>query len=91
VDAQGKDGNASIPEQVKRPNQWRKMMMMKKGRKKERTAIVKVTWEKPKQTVREREAEETGGNVLKAGIEKGMHELIIEKLKLKEIRIPQLV
>jgi hypothetical protein len=28
VDAQGKDGNASMPEQVKRPNPWRKMMMM---------------------------------------------------------------
>ena len=28
VDAPGKDGNASIPEQVKRPNAWRKMMMM---------------------------------------------------------------
>jgi hypothetical protein len=32
VDAPGKDGNASMPEQVKRPNPWRKkkkMMMMK--------------------------------------------------------------
>jgi hypothetical protein len=32
VDAPGKDGNASIPEQIKRPNPWRrkkKMMMMK--------------------------------------------------------------
>jgi len=28
VDAAGKDGNASMPEQVKRPNPWRKMMMM---------------------------------------------------------------
>jgi hypothetical protein len=28
VDAPGNDGNASMPEQVKRPNQWRKMMMM---------------------------------------------------------------
>jgi len=28
VDAPGNDGNASIPEQVKRPNPWRKMMMM---------------------------------------------------------------
>jgi len=27
VDAPGKDGNASMPEQVKRPNPWRKMMM----------------------------------------------------------------
>ena len=27
VDAPGNDGNASIPEQVKRPNPWRKMMM----------------------------------------------------------------
>jgi hypothetical protein len=26
--ATGKDGNASMPEQVKRPNPWRKMMMM---------------------------------------------------------------
>jgi len=25
----GNDGNASMPEQVKRPNPWRKMMMMK--------------------------------------------------------------
>jgi hypothetical protein len=28
VDASGNDGNASMPEQVKRPNPWRKMMMM---------------------------------------------------------------
>jgi hypothetical protein len=28
ADAPGKDGNASMPEQVKRPNPWRKMMMM---------------------------------------------------------------
>ena len=28
VDAVGNDGNASMPEQVKRPNPWRKMMMM---------------------------------------------------------------
>jgi hypothetical protein len=28
VDAPGKDGNRSMPEQVKRPNPWRKMMMM---------------------------------------------------------------
>jgi len=28
VDAPGNDGNASMPEQVKRPNTWRKMMMM---------------------------------------------------------------
>jgi hypothetical protein len=28
VDAPGKDGYASMPEQVKRPNPWRKMMMM---------------------------------------------------------------
>jgi hypothetical protein len=28
VDAPGKDGNASMPEQVKQPNPWRKMMMM---------------------------------------------------------------
>jgi hypothetical protein len=28
VDAPGKDGNASMPEQVKRPNPWRKIMMM---------------------------------------------------------------
>ena len=27
VDAPGKDGNASTPEQVKRPNPWRKTMM----------------------------------------------------------------
>jgi len=30
VDAPGNDGNASMPEQVKRPNPWRKMMMKKK-------------------------------------------------------------
>jgi hypothetical protein len=30
VDALGNDGNASMPEQVKRPNAWRKMMMMMK-------------------------------------------------------------
>jgi hypothetical protein len=28
VDTPGNDGNASMPEQVKRPNPWRKMMMM---------------------------------------------------------------
>jgi len=28
VDAPGNDGNASMPEQVKRPNPWRKVMMM---------------------------------------------------------------
>jgi hypothetical protein len=28
VDAPGNDGNALMPEQVKRPNLWRKMMMM---------------------------------------------------------------
>jgi hypothetical protein len=28
VDAPGKHGNASMTEQVKRPNPWRKMMMM---------------------------------------------------------------
>jgi hypothetical protein len=28
VDDPGKDGNASMPEQVKRPNPWKKMMMM---------------------------------------------------------------
>jgi len=28
VDAPGNDGNASMAEQVKRPNSWRKMMMM---------------------------------------------------------------
>ena len=29
VDAPGNDGNASMPEEVKRPNPWRKMMMKK--------------------------------------------------------------
>jgi len=29
VDAPGNDGNASMPEQVKRPNPWGKMMMIK--------------------------------------------------------------
>ena len=28
VDAPGNNGNASMPEQVKRPNPWRKIMMM---------------------------------------------------------------
>jgi hypothetical protein len=28
VDAPGNDGNMSMPEQVKRPNPWRKMKMM---------------------------------------------------------------
>jgi len=28
VGALGNDGNASMPERVKRPNPWRKMMMM---------------------------------------------------------------
>jgi len=29
VDALGNNGNASMPEQVNRPNPWRKMMMMR--------------------------------------------------------------
>jgi hypothetical protein len=29
VDAPGNDGNASMPEHVKRPNPWSKMMMIK--------------------------------------------------------------
>jgi len=29
VDAPGNDGNASMPEEFKRPNPWRKMMMKK--------------------------------------------------------------
>ena len=28
VDAPGNDGNASMPEQIKRPNPWRKIMMV---------------------------------------------------------------
>jgi hypothetical protein len=28
VDTPGKDGNTLMPEQVKQPNPWRKMMMM---------------------------------------------------------------
>ena len=28
VDALGNDGNASMPEQVNRPNPWKKMMML---------------------------------------------------------------
>jgi hypothetical protein len=28
VDTPGKDGNASMPDQVKRPHPWTKMMMM---------------------------------------------------------------
>ena len=28
VDAPGNDGNASMPDRFKRPNPWRKMMMM---------------------------------------------------------------
>jgi hypothetical protein len=28
VDAPGKDGNASMPEQVKRPNPWKMMMIL---------------------------------------------------------------
>jgi hypothetical protein len=31
VDAPGKDGNASMPEQIKQPNPWRKKMMMTKS------------------------------------------------------------
>jgi hypothetical protein len=30
VDAPGKDGNASMPEQFKRPNPWWKKMMMRR-------------------------------------------------------------
>jgi hypothetical protein len=36
VDAPGNSGNASMPEQVKRPNPWRKMMMM--------IIIISTTW-----------------------------------------------
>jgi len=32
MDAPGNDGKASMPEQVKRPNPWRKMMMMIMGK-----------------------------------------------------------
>jgi hypothetical protein len=32
VDAAGNDGNASMPEQFKRPNPWRKIMMMIRGK-----------------------------------------------------------
>jgi hypothetical protein len=32
VDALGNDGNMSMPEQVNRPNAWRKIMMMIKQR-----------------------------------------------------------
>jgi hypothetical protein len=32
VDAPGNHGNASMPEQVKRPNPWRKVMMMMKNK-----------------------------------------------------------
>jgi len=28
MDSPGKDGNTSMPEQVKQPNPWRKLMMM---------------------------------------------------------------
>ena len=28
MDAPGNDGNASMPEHVKRPNPWRKMLLM---------------------------------------------------------------
>jgi hypothetical protein len=31
VDVPGNDGNASMPEQVKRPNLWRKMMLVKEN------------------------------------------------------------
>jgi len=31
VDAPGNNGNASMPERVKRPNPWRKMTMMMKN------------------------------------------------------------
>jgi hypothetical protein len=34
VDAPGKDGNASMLEQVKRLNRWRKIMMMMKTKQK---------------------------------------------------------
>jgi len=34
ADAPGKDGNASMPEQVKRPNPWMMIMMM----------MIKITW-----------------------------------------------
>jgi hypothetical protein len=39
VDDPGKDGNASTPEQVKRPNTWKKMMMMMTLLSSERVSI----------------------------------------------------
>jgi hypothetical protein len=34
VAAPGNDGNASIPEEIKPPNPWRKMMMMMNSKRK---------------------------------------------------------
>ena len=42
VDAPGNDGNASIPETVKRPNPWRKMMMMISSVVQSNTFIVQI-------------------------------------------------
>jgi hypothetical protein len=39
VDAPGNDGNVSMPEQVKRPNQWKKMKKKEKKKKKKRRKI----------------------------------------------------
>jgi hypothetical protein len=45
VDAPGKDGNASMQEQVKRPNPWRKkMMMMTNFRRKIRGCWLRVVY-----------------------------------------------
>jgi len=43
VDAPGNDGNASMPEQVKRPNPWRKLMMMMKVQSRLQESIFKDT------------------------------------------------
>ena len=36
MDASGNDGNASMPEQVKRPNPWRRRRRRKKKKKKKK-------------------------------------------------------
>ena len=40
VDALGKDGNASMPEQVKRPNPWRRRRRRRKKKKKKKMMMM---------------------------------------------------
>jgi hypothetical protein len=62
VDAPGNDGNASMPEQIKRPNPWRKM---KKKRKQVMMMMNTATLMKPSSSCNLKRPQYTNGNALK--------------------------